>query len=125
VAITRLDATTVRVRPRDGYLVPRGEGLGAASAPPAFSVGHFLRDFDHLVRSSGRPLRKGDVVELAAATVEVTALTPDGRPAEATFRFRVPLEDPSLRWFQFTKKGCVAFAPPAVGATVQVESPLE
>jgi len=70
-------------------------------------------------------MRLGEKVELAAATIEITALTPDGRPAEATFRFRVPLEDPSLRWFQCTRGDFEPFAPPAIGQTVRLPSPLD
>ena len=61
---------------------------------------------------------------VTSVRIEMTELMPDGRPAEATFRFRVPLEDSSLRWFQITDKGYEAFEPPAIGQTVEVESPL-
>jgi hypothetical protein len=56
------------------------------------------------------------------ATIEVTDLTDDGRPAEATFRFRTPLDDPSLRWIEMTPTGYRPFTPPPIGKTVRVTS---
>jgi hypothetical protein len=66
----------------------------------------------------------GEKVELTLATIETTALTDDGRPAEATFRFHVPLDDPSLRWLQLSEGRCSAFVPPAIGETIEVPSPF-
>ena len=60
----------------------------------------------------------GQRVELTGMTVTVTALTEDGRPAEAAFRFSVPLEDTSLRWLNWKDDMFQPFAPPAVGETV-------
>lgn len=51
-------------------------------------------------------------------TVEITALTSDGRPAEATFRFAKRLEDPGLRWLEWRGGVYASFALPAVGETV-------
>lgn len=62
----------------------------------------------------------GQTVELTTATIEITELTADGRVAEARFRFRVPLEDPSLRWLMVTRQGYEPMRPPAVGETVEV-----
>jgi hypothetical protein len=53
-------------------------------------------------------------------TVEVTALTDDNRPAEAAFRFSVPLEDASLHWLCYRGKAFEPFTPPAVGETVEI-----
>jgi len=52
----------------------------------------------------------------------VTALDGEGRPAEATFRFAVPLEDASLRWAVARGDGWAPFRPPAVGESVLVEA---
>lgn len=68
-------------------------------------------------------MQLGDTVELTAVTVEVIALTDDGRPAEVAFSFSVPLEDPSLRWLAVTTDGYIPFTVPAVGETVLVPSP--
>jgi len=120
--LSRADATTLVVRPRGGYLPPQGSWWG--DDPPAFTVSYLMRLMDLLFRSPRRPMALGDRVELTAATVEITALTEDGRPAEATFRFPVPLEHPSLRWLRQTATGFVPFVPPAVGESVCVPSPL-
>lgn len=49
---------------------------------------------------------------------EVTAITDDGRPAEAVFHFAAALEDPSLRWLQWENGVYVPFVLPAVGETL-------
>ena len=66
----------------------------------------------------------GQRVKLTGVTVEVTALTPDNRPAEATFSFDVPLEDPSLRWLFWEDGSFVPFTLPAVGKTVELPPAL-
>lgn len=117
--LARPDATTLVVRPQGGFLPPRGF-CEEEEALPAISMAYFLRDLDLLVRSDRNPMKLGETVELTAATIEVTALTEDNRPAEVTFRFRTPLEDPSLRWFQLDERRYVPFTLPAVGETVKV-----
>jgi hypothetical protein len=58
--------------------------------------------------------------------VEVSSLTPDGRPWEARMEFDRPLEDPSLRWLQWDwdLETYVPFNVPEVGQTVQVAGPF-
>jgi hypothetical protein len=53
-------------------------------------------------------------------TATVTALTPDGRPAEAAFRFNVPLEDRALRWLVWRDGEFQPFALPAIGETIEL-----
>ncbi|MBM4032561.1 MAG: hypothetical protein FJ291_12355 [Planctomycetes bacterium] len=125
IAITRTDERTLVVRPAAGYLLPLGASPVPGEPPPAFSFAHMVRFFDILFRGPAHPMRLGDKVELTPATVEVTALTPDGRPAEATFRFRVPLDDPSLRWFACRRGQFQPFTPPPVGQAIHVPSALE
>jgi len=126
VSVTRADERTLVVRPRAGYLLPLGESADPGKPAPAFSLGHFVRFFDVLFRGQDYPMRLGERVELTAATVEVTALTPDGRPAEATFRFRAPLEDRAFRWLMCTPQGRYTDFPlPPVGSAVELPSPLE
>ncbi len=57
-------------------------------------------------------------------TIEITELTDDGRRAEATFRFRVSLEDPSFRWLYIDDARYVPFIVPGVGETVEAPSLL-
>ena len=101
VAVHRIDAHTLAVRPEAGFL----NGI-----------------VDPLFRGRDRPLLLGQQVELPGMTVEVTELTADNRPAEATFRFAVPLEDASLRWLKWEDGSFVPFDPPAVGEKVELPS---
>jgi hypothetical protein len=94
VEVYRPDARTLVVRPDAGFL----SGL-----------------VDPLFRSPDRPLSLGQRIELTGMTVEITALMPDRHPAEAAFRFSVPLEDASLRWLQWRDGRYVPFVPPAIG----------
>lgn len=64
--------------------------------------GGFLGEpFDNVVRDPSHPFRVGDQVQLTGFCVKITRVTDDGRPAEASFRFSVPLEDASLRWVRW------------------------
>ena len=103
VAIHRPDARTLLIRPVDGYL-----GL----------------IYDRLYRNRDYPMSLGERVELTGLTIEVTALTDDGRPAEAAFRFHIPLEDPSLLWLKWEGGSFVSFTPPSVGETVELPAPI-
>jgi hypothetical protein len=117
VSLTRHDATTLVVRPDVGYL----PSIGLRTEPkPDVSMIHLLQTFDRLVRRVDQPMHLGETIELPVATVEITRMTDDNRPAEATFRFRVPLEDSSLCWVQMTGKGYRRFVPPAIGESVEV-----
>ncbi len=94
VDIHRPDERTLMVRPRIGYLFWKA---------------------DRFWRSNERPIRLGYRVHLPGMTATVTAMEADGRPAEASFIFEVPLEDESLRWLQWKAGQFVPFTPPAVG----------
>jgi hypothetical protein len=82
--------------------------------------GYFAWTFDRLLRDERHPLKVGDRVELSDMTAEVTAVTSDGRPTEASFRFVVPLEDASLRWLCWSDGQWGPFKPPAVRETVEL-----
>ena len=69
-------------------------------------------------------MRLHETIELPTASIEITDLTDDGRPAEATFRFRVSLEDPSLRRLYVRDFRYVPFAVPGMSETAEVPSPL-
>jgi hypothetical protein len=94
VTVSRPDARTLVLRPEGGYLASPMDGL---------------------VRSPDEPFHAGDVVRLSGLAIEVTRVTADGRPAEVTYRFEVPLEDPSLRWIAWQHTAFMAFVPPPVG----------
>ena len=69
-------------------------------------------------------MRLHETIDLTAVTIEITALTADGRPAEATFRFRIPLEDPSFRRLFVKDFRYLPFSVQGIGETVEVPSPL-
>ena len=73
--------------------------------------------FESLLRDDRHPMHVGERVELTGLTVEVTAVSADGRPLEAAFRFDVALEDSSLRWLCWRDGAYEPFTPPAVGET--------
>ena len=99
VAIRRLDDRTLAVRPGRGYL--------------AWVL-------DRVFRSERRPMALGQHVSLPGMDVEVAAMTPDGRPAEATFRFDEPLESPGFVWLCYRTGRFVPFVPPEVGGQVEI-----
>jgi hypothetical protein len=77
---------------------------------------------ERIFRPPDRPLRAGDRVTLAGTDVHVTAVTSDGWPAEAIFRFEGELDDPAVRWLRWDdgQKRYVSFRPPAAGETARV-----
>jgi hypothetical protein len=97
VAITRLDARTLRVHPGHGFLE---------------------HDSSRMLRSPDQPFRAGEVIRLAGLAVTVESVTPDGRPDVATFAFDAPLEDSELRWLAWTDEGYAPWTPPPVGQSV-------
>ncbi len=99
LAIRRPDARTLVVRREEGF-------------PTSY--------LDGLFRSERHPMSPGQRVELTGMTVEVLAVTDDGRPAEAAFRFAVPLDDPSLRWLQWKNGAFVPFTSPPIGESVEL-----
>jgi hypothetical protein len=100
VTIRRPDERTLVIRPGHGYL------------------DHVM---DRLFRSERKKMALGDQVKLSGMTVEITDLTPDGRPAEAQFRFDEALESPSLRWLCFRGNHFEPFTLPLVGSEVTIK----
>ena len=95
IDVSRPDAQTLRIRPERGFL-----------------DNELLR----MVRGLSRPFHAGDEVALSDMRVRVREVTQDGRPAEADFRFGVPLEDVSLVWMRLHAGGSLApWRPPVVG----------
>ena len=99
VTIRRVDKRTLAIAPEGGYL--------------RFPL-------DQVFRSERRSCSVGEEVKLSGMTVTIVSLTADGRPAEATFRFDVPLESPSLLWLCYRKGGFEPFTPPAVDEEVEI-----
>jgi hypothetical protein len=104
LATAESDLTVERVDERSLKLRPEGGFLSSLS--------------QRVFRSHDRPLPLGARVRLSDMELEVTRLTPDGRPAELLVRLDVPLEHPSLRWVQWGKRDYVPFTPPAPGTSI-------
>jgi hypothetical protein len=94
VTVTRENERTLRVRPEAGF---------------------YSEESEQMLRDPRDRIAAGDVIRLAGLAITITAETADGRPAEALFRFDVPLEDPSLVWLAWTDQGYAPFAPPRAG----------
>jgi hypothetical protein len=100
--VTRLDGTTLRIRPDHGFMD---------------------HDALRIVRGPSRPFHVGDEVALSDLRVRVREVTPDGRPAVADLSFAVPLEDSSLLWTRLQGGGAlIPWSPPAVGESVTLPS---
>ncbi len=97
VTITRLDEHALRVRP-DGGFIP-------------FVSERMLRRLDH-------PFTRGQTIHLTGVDIVVDEVEPDGRPAEIVARFERSLDDPSLHWAAWYKRGFIPWTPPPVGARV-------
>ncbi len=101
VVVTRESPDSLRVTPAGGYMAMASE---------------------QLVRDPDNRFVIGQRVALAGVTVEVVALTDDGRPASTRWTFDRPLEDPSFVWLQWSDEpiGFAPYSPPALGTTMTV-----
>ena len=97
--VTRVDERTIRVKPADGFL------------------GHEL---ERMVRSNIRGFSIGSTVDLDGMRVTITALTPDGRPGEAEFRFDSSLDGPSFVWLVWSAHAYAPWSPPRIGETTRL-----
>ena len=118
IEIHRQDRRTLLIRPAGGFLAsPGNPHPGSEGDLPLFDMRYGLALLDHLFRDN-RPMMVGQQIELMGLSAEITAVTKDGRPAEAAFRFATALEDPSLRWMRYEDGTYVPFLLPAVGETM-------
>lgn len=94
LTLQRVDPYTLRLRAHRGFL---------------------LEPTTNLMRSDSYTFRAGDRFEQNDMRVEVTVVTPDGRPLEIETRFERVLEDPTYVWrtWQGTRPG--SFTPPRLG----------
>ena len=121
--LSRPDARSLELRPEGGWLAPPGSvSRNGDPSPPAFDQHHVLAIFDRLYRGPDG-FATGQRLALGGLEVVIRALTADGRPAEALFVFERPLEDPLHRWLQWHAGGYQPFAPPPVGASVELPPP--
>jgi hypothetical protein len=96
--VTRLDARTLEVEPRDGFVHEQTE---------------------RVVRGA-RPFTLGERIALPGLEIEIVALTADARPQRARFHFERALEDPSYVWLVWRDEGFVPFQTPALNATIHL-----
>ncbi|UCE60195.1 MAG: hypothetical protein JSU63_00305 [Phycisphaerales bacterium] len=122
VEVSRPDEHTLLIRPEGGFLAPvKGTSLSQELKHVLFDSGLVFLSLDRLYRSSS-PMKIGQRIKLWGLTVEVTALTDDGRPAEAAFRFRTTLEDPTFYWMQWEDGEYVHFVVPTIGEMVRLRA---
>lgn len=99
LSITGVDERTLRVRAKAGFLSSSSQLM---------------------LRDPRRSPRRGDTIELGAATIGVSESTLDGRPLEIIVRFHQPLHGERLVFLQWQAHGYVPFLPPAAGESVTV-----
>ncbi len=117
IHVSRPTMQSIVVHPEGGFLAPSGSPRpGHERDQPPFDMRYMLPMFDRLYRVA--PMARGDTIRLTGVTVEVTAVTPDGRPDEVTFSFDENLEALSLRWVQWRDGVYVPFQVPGVGQSV-------
>lgn len=118
IEVERRGEQVLILRPEGGFLATPGSPRpGHQLEQPAVDENYAFLALDRLFRG-GSPLRLGERIELTGVTVEITGVTPDGQPAEATFRFATRLDDPQRRWLEWQGGVYVPFALPAVGEMV-------
>jgi hypothetical protein len=94
--VTRVDEHTLELRPVNGFVTSNAERMLRA-----------------------RPFAAGDRVELGLLTLQVTQVTPDGRPLVLVARLATDFAQ--VRWVSWRDgQGYVPFEPPAPGQTVHL-----
>jgi hypothetical protein len=129
VEIFRKDIKTLVVRPKLGYMPPpwptRNEYFNKEVNyfDGHFSLRNFSRKFDLFFNTAENPMPLGHKIELSDVIIEVTDLTSDGRPAEATFNFKKSLEDTNKKWvkWRYENMEYEDFLLPLVGQTIHLE----
>jgi hypothetical protein len=124
VEVTRTDLYTLTLRPNGGFLNHVGAASFGTGPKPAFMhLDHMFQQMDRTFRDDRYPFVPGQEIHLDGLSIEIPAVTPDGRPAEAVFRFSVPLEDASLMWLQWYHDTLIPFSPPPVDETICLPAP--
>jgi hypothetical protein len=77
--------------------------------------GYLYTPLERHYRGDARSLAVGHSVALSRMTARITALTPDGRPAEVRFVFDQPLESRSLIFMRWDRTRYVPVVPPRIG----------
>ena len=99
LSIERVDAYTLRLSPRAGFL---------------------LDPVSKLLWSEHRPFQVGERIVQGDMTVTILRVTPDRRPLSIEARFAQPLDDPRYLWVEWRDTHSVRFEPPATGTRVEL-----
>jgi len=103
---------------------------------PAFAALEVVRKVDtdivylfeavSAVRGADNRMSRGERVELPRMSAEIVEVDSEGVPVEVLFEFAVALDDPSLRWLQWSwkKDRYYNFEVPPVGEKVQIRGPF-
>jgi hypothetical protein len=94
VAVERVDANTLRLRPRLGFII---------------------EPTSKMLWNARRHFHAGDRIQQRDMLVTVLDVTPDARPSAIEARFARPLEDPSYLWIQWLGARTERFVPPPIG----------
>lgn len=79
----------------------------------------FLRQmFDQLYRGENHRMQRGETIRLSGLVIEVTDLTPDGRPAEIACRFEDSLDDPMYQFIAWRDYRYRPWRVPRIGQAV-------
>ncbi len=97
--VERLDAYTLKFTPEQGFLETSSQ---------------------RMFRRAERPMTIGQRVVLSDVSVEVSALTADGRPAAATVRFKEPLDSDNFVWLLWDVKAYRRVTLPAPGQSMDI-----
>lgn len=79
-----------------------------------------LTDLDNFLLSKEFAMQPGQIVRVRDVVIEVLEVF-NGLPSKAQFRFKLPLEDPSILWFSWGNGIYVPFTPPEIGEEVTIE----
>ncbi len=123
--IERVDEYTLRIHPQQGYYPPAGPLPGRKDNwKYHIHFANLIWNCEHLIRSNIQPALLGQTISLTGLTITISKITPDKRIGEATFRFAVPLEDPSLHWIYWNAKTWKyeRFILPDIGTTMTLPS---
>jgi hypothetical protein len=99
VNIERVDAQTIIVTPDGGYTPLPGPILDDKTGMVTqVHLENVYRALDGFYYNPRNPMQVGQVVALSEVKVEVTAMTGDGRIAQAAYTFDHPLDDNRYVW---------------------------
>lgn len=100
--------------------------MSQSDQSPLFHPAYRDWRFCGILRPQGLPMRLGERTLLSDVKIEILDIGEDGLPNRVAFTFKVPLDDPSLRWLMWDwKKMCYEpFRVPALGDTVRIGGPF-